>query len=212
MIEAKEILRLVRYKQLDNNEIRFSDYDIKNALNESLRYIGQSQALQNSDFLLKLQKYNELEINAQIDADNADIENEEDKIPYIDFQLSGIDLPDDYQILAGITRIDNGYSMRPCDAARIPNEYEYKVVGDKIYSGCRAFDMTYKRTLASVDDIEQGQVELPAFCLDLIVKITGLILNQAENDVLLHTVESTARAIIPRRRYNNMQFKMPFMV
>ena len=49
-IAAKEVLHLVRFKQQDHNEIKFSDYDIKNALNEALRYIVQSQALQNSDF------------------------------------------------------------------------------------------------------------------------------------------------------------------
>ena len=43
MIPAKTVLRLVRYKQKDNNEIKFSDYDILNAMNEALRYIVQSQ-------------------------------------------------------------------------------------------------------------------------------------------------------------------------
>lgn len=77
-IAAKEVLRMVRYKQYDNNEIKFSDYDVQNALNEALRYIVQSQSLQNSDFLDTVKYYSEEEINKGIAAANEDLpENEQ---------------------------------------------------------------------------------------------------------------------------------------
>lgn len=212
MIAAQEILRLVRFKQKDNNEIIFSDYDIKCALNEALRYIGQSQALQNSDFLLKTKLYSESEVNAKIEEDNAILEDESEKQPLLSFRFDGVALPEDYQILAGVIRVKDRYNMRPCDAACIPSINEYKVVNNKIYSGATLFNMTYKRTLPAVKNIEEDEIDLPEFCTDLITKITGLILNQAETDVLLHTVESTTRAIIPLRRFTNAQTRMPFMV
>ena len=211
MILAKDILRLVRFKQKDNNETLFSDYDIKNSLNEALRYIGQSQALQNSDFLLSFQHYNEDDINAAIKEENEAFPDEPQQ-PLINFQLNGVELPTDYQILSGINRVKDHYSMRPCDASRIPSINEYKIVGEKIYSGCRDFTLGYKRTLSTVQDIETDSIDLPTFCTDLVVKITCMILNQAESDILLQTIDSTARAIIPRRRYNNAQTKMPFIV
>lgn len=212
MIAAQTILRLVRFKQKDNNEINFSDYDIKYALNEALRYIGQSQALQNSDFLLKTKVYNESEVNADIEDKNQNVENEEEKQPLISFRFDGVDLPEDYQILAGIIRVKDRYNMRPCDAAYIPSINEYKIVNNKVYSGATVFSMTYKRCLPAVQDIEQDEIDLPDFCTDVIVKITGLILNQAETDVLLQEVDSITRAIIPRRRYSNAQVRMPFIV
>ena len=211
MIPAKDILRLVRFKQKDNNEILFSDYDIKNSLNEALRYIGQSQALQNSDFLLSFQRYNEDEINAAIEEENQAYP-ESPQQPLINFQLDGVDLPTDYQILSGINRCKDYYSMRPCDANCIPTINEYKIVGEKIYSGCRDFNLGYKKTLSTVQDIETDSIDLPTFCTDLVVKITCMILNQAESDILLQAIDSTARAIVPRRRYNNAQTKMPFIV
>lgn len=212
MIAAKDVLRLVRFKQKDNNEILFSDYDIRYSLNEALRYIGQSQALQNSDFLLKIKTYDESEINAEIEKENAELGEAGEPKPLVNFKLSGVELPEDYQLLAGIIRKQDGYSMRPCDAIKVPNINEYKVVGDKIYSGCTLFDMAYKRTLGTVKNLESDEIDLPGFCTDIVVKITGLILNQAETDVLLQTIDSTTRAIVPRRRYNNAQIKMPFKV
>ena len=212
MIAAQTILRLVRFKQKDNNEINFSDYDIKYALNEALRYIGQSQALQNSDFLLKTKVYNESEINADIEDKNQNVENEEEKQPLISFRFDGAELPEDYQILAGIIRVKDRYNMRPCDASYVPSINEYKIVNNKVYSGATVFSMTYKRCLPAVQDIQQDEIELPDFCTDVIVKITGLILNQAETDVLLQEVDSITRAIIPRRRYSNAQVRMPFIV
>lgn len=48
MITAAELKRLVRYKAGDNNEVKYSDYDVLQAINEVLRYINQYYI--NSDF------------------------------------------------------------------------------------------------------------------------------------------------------------------
>ena len=208
-IAAKEILRMVRFKQQDHNEIKFSDYDIKNALNEALRYIVQSQALQNSDFLDTVKYYSEEEINAEIAAGNEDLpEGKQQEL--ISFRKNGVELPEDYQVVSGVTRAFDGYPLYPVDITNVPNPKQYKVCGGKIYAGVPAFYLTYKRTIMPVKDLTEDNIDLPVFCLDLIVKITGMILNQAENDILLKTIDSTASAIIPRRKYNNARIKMPF--
>lgn len=208
-IAAKEVLRMVRFKQQDHNEIKFSDYDIKNALNEALRYIVQSQALQNSDFLDTVKYYSEEEINAEIVAGNEDLP-EGEKQELISFRKDGVELPEDYQVVSGVTRAFDGYPLYPIDITNVPNPKQYKVCGGKIYAGVPAFYLTYKRTITTVKDLTEDKIDLPVFCLDLIVKITGMILNQAENDILLKTIDSTASAIIPRRKYNNARIKMPF--
>ena len=208
-IAAKEVLHLVRFKQQDHNEIKFSDYDIKNALNEALRYIVQSQALQNSDFLDAVKYYSEEEINKEIAAANEDLPEDEQQ-PLISFKKDGVELPEDYQVVSGVTRAFDGYPHYPIDVTNVPNPKQYKVLGGKIYAGVPAFYLTYKKSIGSIKDFNEDVIDLPAFCLDLIIKVTGMILNQAENDILLKTIDSTANAIIPRRKYNNARMRMPF--
>jgi hypothetical protein len=66
MIQVSKILRMVRYKAKDNNEVRYSDYDIIQAVNETIRYMNQDLSLKNSDFLEKVKYYRQDEINAEI--------------------------------------------------------------------------------------------------------------------------------------------------
>lgn len=208
-IAAKDVLRMVRFKQQDHNEIKFSDYDIKNALNEALRYIVQSQALQNSDFLDAVKYYSEEEVNAKIAAENEELPEESQRQP-ISFKKDGVELPEDYVVASGVTRAYDGYPLYPVDITNVPNPKQYKVCGGKIFAGVPAFYLTYKRTITAVKDLSEDTIDLPTFCLDLIVKVTGMILNQAETDILLKTIDSTATAIIPRRKYNNARMRMPF--
>lgn len=216
MIEAKEALRLVRFKIKDNNEVLFSDYEIKTCMNEALRYISQSQALQNNDFLTKSAIYDESELNADIQEKNDKIVaslpkyTEDDLIPLYNFQLTGIELPNDFQILLGVTR-DDGYKMRPCDVSNIPFRGEYKVMGGKIYSGYGCFTITYQSTILPIKNIKEDIIGLPDYCLDLVVKITSLILNQAENDIMLAEIDNMVKSIVPRRKFNNARVKMPFV-
>ena len=157
-------------------------------------------------------------------------EPEEPMPEFYDFVLKGAELPEDYQILVGVaytyppaddTMIIHGVtpaamyphiSLHPCDITKIPNLREYKVVGDRIYCGVRRFQLAYRRTILPIADMEEGKIDLPTFCTDVVVKITGMILNNADTDVMLQAIDAATKSIIPRRRYNNMRVKMPFYV
>jgi len=191
MIEAKKVIRLVRYKVADNDETKYSNYDIYNALNEALRYITQSQALVNSDFLEKMRIYDE--------SNHCDT---------CSFVLEGVALPDDYVTLVGITRL-YGRKLKPTETTNIPNEIEYKITNDRVYTGAKAFVIAYKKSIPEITS-ETDDIELPIFCLDAIVKTTVLILEQAETDILMQTVDTVAKSIVPRRRYVGAETKMPF--
>lgn len=214
MITAKEVLREVRFKNKDNDEVKYSDYDIKNALNEAIRYISQSQALQNDDYYESSKEYSEKVMNMEIDDVNSEIaadpeHKDKDFLEYYNFRRKGVPLPDDYQILVGVTRGD-GYKLRPCENLRVPNFHEYKVTANKVYCGCGYFILHYQRTAAPVNDLESDNVDLPNFCHDLVVKITGLILNQAQTDTMMEQINYLVKSIVPRRRFSNARIKMPF--
>lgn len=192
MIKTKKIVKRVRYKTGDNNEFTYSDYDILNALNEALAYITQSQSLVNSDFVEKTRFY---DVN---------------QYGEISFKFRGVPLPDDYSTLVSVSR-DDSYKLHPTESSNIPNETEYKITGDRIYTGCPRFMMVYKSMLEPISNFDED-IELPAFCTELVVKTTVMILNQAKTDISLKVIDDTARSIIPRRRYAGAQMSMQFKV
>ena len=187
MISYEEIKRLIRFKEKDNNEIKFSDYEVRMAVNECIRYLNNNLALLNSDFLEKAQNFT--------DIDTAE----------------GIELPEDFVILISVMRMCDGYVMSPVRAVQKPNDNEYKVVGNKLYSGTPAFTMLYKAAIAEIKSDFDG-IELPFVFKDVLVKLTCMILNNAETDIMMKAVDEAVRAIVPRRRYTNARIKMPFMV
>lgn len=192
MINTKQLVRRIRYKVNDNDETAYSDYDIINALNEALSYIGQSQSLVNSDFMEKTRVYDEAIYATPM------------------FSCFGYSLPDDFATLVSVTRKD-GYKLHPTEASNIPSETEYKITGDKIFSGSKCFMLVYKKILDPITDFDED-IDLPVFCAELIVKTAVMILTQAETDVMMKAIDDTARSIIPRRRYAGAQMNMPFKV
>lgn len=188
MINFEEIKRLIRFKEKDNNEIRFSDYEIKMAVNECIRYLNNSFALQNSDFLEKA-----LHITEDANASE------------------GIDLPEDFITLVSVMRYNDSYVMSPVQAVKAPSDNEYKVVGGKLYCGTPAITILYKAAIAEVKESTDG-IELPFVFKDVLVKLTCMILNNAETDIMMKAVDEAVRAIVPRRRYTNARIKMPFRV
>lgn len=190
MIEVKKIVSLVRMKEKDFDELRYSDYEIISSLNEALRYIVQSQAMMNSDFLEKARFYHEH--------------------PEDNFALLGISLPDDYLTLVCVSRLD-GYKMRPTEISNIPNEFEYKITAERIFTGSKSFVLAYKKSIDEVETMEDS-IDLPPYCLDFVVKITRMVLTQAEQDIMMDVIESTTKSIIPRRRYAGAETKMPFKI
>ena len=198
MISFEEVKRLIRFKEKDNNEIRFSDYEIKMAVNEVIRYLTNSYSLQHSDFLEKAVDYMESEIN----------EDAEEKIS---FSTDGVDLPEDFISLVSIMSLRDGYVMSPTLSVKVPLDGQYKIVGSRLYSGEPSIKLLYKAAIAEVGK-NQDAIELPFVFKDILVKLSCMVLNNAETDVLMQAVDSAVNAIVPRRRYRNAHIKMPFKV
>lgn len=212
MITVAELVRLIRFKQKDNNEIKFSDYDIIQSINECIRYVNQSFAMKNSDFLEKVTTYNQADLNAQVATVNEGLAEGEEPLPLYDFAITGAELPDDFVALGSLLRLDDNYKLSPVEAIAPVTFGTYKIVGDKIFAGCGTFNMLYRRNIVEIATTADS-IDLPAIFKDFLVKITGMILNNnAETDVLMQAVEDNLTILVPRRRYSNMKMAMPFYV
>ena len=55
-------------------------------------------------------------------------------------------------------------------------------------------------------------IPLPDTYIDAIVKLTRMVLNNAEADVMTQAVMTETDAIVPRRKWNNARAKLPFFV
>lgn len=209
----KEIRKQIRFKEGDNNEIRFSDYDIKMAVNEVIRYLTNALAANNADFNEKIKVYDEEEINAELleELTNDDGEIDESYTP-ISFKIDGIEFPEDYIALVSVKgKLHDPTPLNPCLAQNIPMPWEYKVLGDKIYCGCKRFELVYKASIAEVKE-EEDTIELPYMFKDNFVQLARMILNQAENDIMRDAVDSAVQQLIPKRRYRNAEIRMPFKI
>lgn len=200
MIDVKNLVHSVRYKQKDHNEVRFSDYDIIQCLNEAIRYINRSFALKNSDFLEKEKFYHLKEMNEEIDKENESIEDEEDKKPHLDYK-DGFDLPDDLLSIVSVVTTAMRYPLHPCNAQKRPAWHEFKVINGKIYVH-EDIDLMYRYSIGAVT--MEDTIELPDIFTDLLVKLTGMILNQnPQEDIMAEANKSLAEELIPVRRYAN---------
>lgn len=188
-IPYKEIRKIVRFKLKDNNEVAYSDYEIKMAVNEVIRYLSISQALNNSDFLNKGYSY-----------DCHDV----------DYACCGVELPEDFVTLVGV-RDYKGLLLEPCDSTQHPRRWQYKISGDRLYCGAPSFTMMYKASLQEIDE-EDDEVELPNVFKDMIVQLAILVLNQADSDAMHAAADIAMDQLVPRRRYRNAHIKMPFTI
>ena len=198
MIKANKILRMVRRKVKDNNEVQYSDYDVLDALNECIRYIGMDFSMKNSDFLEKIKKYRQDEMD-------------------IDFASDGVDLPEDFVSLVSVIRARDGYHLSPIPAGENMDKHKwqtfggYKVFGGKIYCGTD-FDLAYRSDLKQVTDATEGEIELPAVFTDTLVKVTCMILqNNADTDIMMSEISRLTDSLVPSRRYSNIKQRMPFI-
>lgn len=204
-MKVKDIVAGIRFKQKDNNEVKFSDYDILQSMNEAVRYINQSYSMRNSDFLEKMEFYHQKEMNEEIAAWNE--EHPEEPRDTVDFR-KGVDLPDDFLTLVSL-RSTRGYPLHPCPADVPPRHHQYKIVGRKLYLSCDA-DMLYRYVLPAVTDME-GEIDLPPIFFDPVVKITGMILNQSpDTDVMMQEINTIVENLIPARRYTHLDPPLPF--
>lgn len=210
MVTFKRVLRMVRHKQNDNNEIKYSDYDILAAVNECIRYINQAFALKNSDFLERIKRYRQVEINAEIDEYNANLPDGEIPKEKVDFAITGVDLPVDFISLSDILRAKDKYHLSPCPSIEAVGFGTYKIFANRVYCATD-FDLLYMAEIAQVKDVESGHIELPEMFLDLVVKVTGMILqNNAETDVLMQEITNVVNKLVNCRRYNKIKSRMPF--
>lgn len=196
MITVKKIIAEVRYKQQDNNEVRFSDYDIIQCLNEAIRYINRSFSLKNADFLETIKKYRLDEINEEIKKYNETADTPKELMTYED----GFDMPDDLLAIVSIVGVPYRRPLHPCPPQKIPDCYEYKVVAGKLYVKSDV-DLLYRHSVGSVkmDD----SIDFPEKFLDLFVKLTGMILNNnAEGDVMAEANKTLSAELIPSARYS----------
>ena len=209
MIKANRILRLVRKKLNDNDEVKYSDYDVLDALNECIRYINVNYSMKNSDFLERIKRYRQDEMNAQIAAYN-ETASEEDQKSLVDFS-SGVDLPNDFLTLVSVIRASDNYHLSPVTAGEKVTYGGYKVFAGKIFCATD-FTITYRSQLEPVNDLATDEINLPEIFMDMIVKISCMILqNNAETDVLMQEISRLADSIVPARRYTNVKRRMPFL-
>lgn len=198
MIKANKILRLVRKKLKDNNEVQYSDYDVIDALNECIRYLNMNYALKNSDFLEKIKKYRQDELG-------------------VNFASEGAELPEDFVSLVSVIRARDGYHLSPVPAGESVDKHNretfggYKVFAGRIYCGAD-FDLAYRTEIAQVSNVETDEIALPNVFIDLIVKVSCMILQgNADTDVMMREISKLADSIVPARRYSNVKRRMPFI-
>ena len=209
MIKASKILRMVRKKLNDNDEVKYSDYDVLDALNECIRYINVNYSMKNSDFLERIKRYRQDEMNAQIAAYN-ETASEEDQKSLVDFS-SGVDLPADFLTLVNVIRASDNYHLSPVTAGEKVSYGGYKVFAGKIFCATD-FTITYRAQLEPVNDLATDEINLPEIFMDMIVKISCMILqNNAETDVLMQEISRLTDGIVPARRYTNVKRRMPFL-
>lgn len=232
-MKALRVLRLVRQKEHDNDEVKYSDYDIREAINEVLRYINVSLANKGSEYLQTVKVFDQNELNAEMvdEYEEEDFTLElyeceeelfESKAPIYantqlkqyDFATTGVELPNDYVSLVDIQRICDGYHLRPATSwSEVSSPYgenKYIVLGGKIYVKGESFRLCYNRMIPQVSDLMEGSIDLPDIYLDPIVKLTRLVLNNADVDTMTQAVNTAVERAIPRRRYVNERQRMPF--
>lgn len=176
MLNAKDILYSVRAFLKDNNEITYSDYDITIALNNALRYISQSSLLKDTDFLETSKEFSQEDTTL------------------------GVALPDDFQSLTGVTADD--FTLAPVRVTKTPKEYQYKIMGSKIFCGAPKFTLTYKKMLYDIAEITKDTIDLPKFCMNLVVQITISILKGAETNAIITQMNEIIATDIPVKKYN----------
>lgn len=217
MITAAELKRLIRYKAGDNNEVTYSDYDVLQAINETLRYVNQYYL--NSDFLEKVEHYRQDDLNKAIDEYNAslttDTSDETATAPtpkeHIDMRFTGVDLPDDFLSLVRVVD-SRGHDLHTCDAIRPPRWDEYKILQNKLYAGVKDVDMLYNAAFLSITSLDDGKIELPRVFLDALCKLAVMILTQTpDGDTMQQATEDALANIVPLRKYANVEKRMPFI-
>lgn len=216
MIKAQKVIRLVRFKEKDNDEVKYSDYEIVSSLNEVIRYMNMHLSMMNSDFLEKSVVLDEKEMNEEIAAYNAQAD-EGDRKEMVRFGLTGVDLPDDFLSLMGVVRAgigccSNEYKLKCGQAGMRLAPDEYYIMGNRLFTRCHAVRLLYRASIPQVTGTTD-EITLPDFFLDGLAKMTSMVLhNDPNTDVMRAAMDEVINSLVPRRRYSNVRAKMPFKV
>ena len=185
MIDAKHLKEMVRWKEKDMDEVRFSDYEIYHAMNEVLRYIRACLANQQSDLLEREKVY---EIG--------------------DFMNGAVELPDDFTSVKGVYRLSDHYRLRAVSDDHVTPD-TFRLFAGRIYAEAGIL-LHYYGSLMPVKDGEE--IPLPDTYIDPIIKLTRMVLNNTDVDTMTQAVTDEIDNIVPRRKWNNACQKMPFFV
>lgn len=213
-MKALTVLRMVRQKEHDNDEVKFSDYDIQGALNEVLRYMSADLTNKDNEYLQKLADYDQDTMNAAIDAENIANASTEGYVakPHIDFMITGIPFPDNYVTAISIQRMADGYKLHPVTSLYQLDERSYYVAGGLLYCKSTSIRLNYMGHITEVKNFDTGTIDLPDLFVDVIVKLVRVILNNGDSDTMTQAVSQAVDSVIPRRRYSNVRQKMPFYI
>ena len=212
MITVQKVIRLVRFKEKDNDEVKYSDYDIIQSLNEVLGYMSIRLSEMNSDFLEKAVVLDEKKINEQIAAENEELPEGEEERETVIFPVTGVDLPDDFLTLIAVKRLRDDYRLKCTQSGSRLRHDEYYIMGNKLYCRCHCVKLLYRRAIEQIAK-ETDTIDLPESFLLNLAKMTSMVLhNNAQTDVLREALDSVIDSMIIRRRYSNPRIKPPFMV
>lgn len=187
-IEVSKLIRKIRFKAVDFDEIKYTDYQIINAINDVIEYLNASYALRNSDFLEKAKEYH--------------ISGEQ--------MTKGVSLPSDFVTLIGLNDLNCGKPLQVVPSTKKPTYDEYKIVGGKIYSGVPDFVVMYRKKIEEIETAND-EVDLPAVFESLVRNFAFSVLTNG-SDEMLSGIEEAVQAIVPARRYSHAKIRMPFKV
>lgn len=185
MIDAKHLKEMVRWKEKDMDEVKFSDYEIYHAMNEVLRYLRAHLANMQSDLLEREKVY---EIG--------------------DFVNGAVELPDDFTSVKGVYRLSDHYRLHAVADDHVTPD-TFRLFAGRIYAVCGIL-LHYYGAFMPVKDGET--IPLPDTYIDPIVKLTRMVLNNTDVDTMTQAVTDEIDNIVPRRKWNNARQKMPFFV
>ena len=185
MIDAKHLKEMVRWKEKDMDEVKFSDYEIYHAMNEVLRYLRAHLANMQSDLLEREKVY---EIG--------------------DFVNGAVELPDDFTSVKGVYRLSDHYRLHAVTNDHVTPD-TFRLFAGRIYAEAGILLHYY----GSLFPVKEGDpIPLPDTYVDPIVKLTRMVMNNTDVDTMTQAVTAEVDAIVPRRKWSNARAKMPFFV
>ena len=230
MIKTLQVVRLLRHREGDNDEVKFSDYDILDSLNSVIRYLSISLANKGDQYLQHVKDYDEKEMNDATVAEytvygsNAFVFEDErivyeadevdDHAEILSFSETGVQLPDGYTSIISVQDLEHGIRLKPATSlAMLQSPYccgLYFIMGDRIYVKAKSFRLNYYAPINEVRSLDD-EIDLPGLFLDLLVVLTRIVLNNnGEVDTMTQSFDRAIDRVLPRRRYSNMRQRMPF--